>query len=984
MEILLNGTSVKNKVFSPISETTGAIKFSNTLNGRGTATFAIRDATGATDPLCGQSVQIYDRNGVSRFGGTIEAIHKTLLDATGGIELQVTCVSHEQRLDKRIVQSKVYESTTCGAIVADLIATYANGENIFTSAPADIQAGATVDKVIYDHDKRVSEALDELATLSNYVWYVDSDGYLFFVPRSTSVAPWTLTGADILDLGGVPQLSIDRSRSDLRTREWYRVNWAAFPATVESFTGNGSATSFHLVGDPAPYNLVNRIDRMTVTTAGSVAEVSFGALGVDTDKQWYFSPGSSVITQDAAGPVLTSADTLTVEYRALGSDVLMADDLTAIAARATAIDTGIYEHFTDDQNAVDASAALARANAFVQAYKSIALTVEFDTLKSGLRPGQVLTAAVTTPPISGGWLVESVDASLDIYASEDDFRYHIRIIDGARIGGWLQFWEKLAGVVTGAVGGGVSLGGSTYVPPEIPGSAAPAGNVSGIVLSYLYPDDKDGFPDVVVDYAAGTGTFAGVVIYDEPGGDQSNLTEARAGTASANGDYGAGGEWKPREVARKMSTDSGRVTYSFGKGVPWAATIRVYVNAVNIDGAENMLVRASEPGATPSATITLQPIKLGGKGEEYCKNPGDFSCTVTSGMEGGVHMTHVKSSFTGPIFGDGAYIEVPYTDANGVDQVNVALGIAAGGAENWFATPKTTQTVKVRARGYVAQLPGVDDDRVNSYEPGITPEFEITIGKVDGTIDVGESIAAGVATHMAVVNKVLGVAPLGITNDLVAVFAIAEANLAAAAVATSKIASGAVDSTKIANAAVGNANIQNLAVSSANIQSGAITTVKVTNGAITNALIANLAVATANIQDLAITDAKIANLSVGKLTAGQILVASTGVGVQVKYSAGNFESKMFPGAFSANNSLGATTAILSANLSSDGGGLFLANSSGLLRIQFQADLGTGYFAGGIGVDGYIANAGMPASYPGAGSKKLWYDPSDGNTVKFAS
>ena len=545
MEILVNASSVLQYA----QET--SVRIGSTINSRSTASFTLRDTSGALDVAVGRSVQMYDAVATSIFGGTVEEVRKRILDDNVGVELQLQCVSHEQRLDKRVVQSKVYTDTTCGAVVADLITSFADGEGIFLDGPSTVQAGAAVDKIIYDYDRRLSDVLDELAALSGFVWWVDPDGYLFFVTRTFASAPWTLTNADIQR----GTANVRRSRSGVVNRLWQRVNWAAKAETYNFFTGNGSTRTFTLLDAASQPNPVNRIERILLSTttgssvaftanagtetftasghpfvngnqvklqsggelpdglsptqfyyiitatgstfqlshesggsavaisdtgtgthtafiAGGTREVSWGVDGTDSGKEYWWSPGTAVIRQDNAEVILTATDTLEVWYRALGDDVFMVDDAAAIAARAAIEGTGIYEHIADDQSAVLLHEAVVRAEAYVAAYKNTALTVEFQTVRAGLRPGQILPATVTIPAVSGNWLVESVDYVADLYTGENEFRCNVKIIDGSRIGGWLQFWEKLAGALTH--GGGISLGGSTENPAPDIGILVPA------------------------------------------------------------------------------------------------------------------------------------------------------------------------------------------------------------------------------------------------------------------------------------------------------------------------------------------------------------------------------------------------------------------------------------------------------------------------------------------------------------------------------
>ena len=87
--------------------------------------------------------------------------------------------------------------------------------------PGTIDAGATIpiSRLITSR----ARGFDQLATLSNYVWWEDADGYVSFIARAASPSAYTLTGADVLYGASVRQ-----DRSDYRNTQHLRVNWAAF------------------------------------------------------------------------------------------------------------------------------------------------------------------------------------------------------------------------------------------------------------------------------------------------------------------------------------------------------------------------------------------------------------------------------------------------------------------------------------------------------------------------------------------------------------------------------------------------------------------------------------------------------------------------------------------------------------------------------------------------------------------------------------
>jgi hypothetical protein len=74
------------------------------------------------------------------------------------------------------------------------------------------------------------------------------------------------------------------------------------------------------------------------------------------------------------------------------------------------------------------------------------------------------------------------------------------------------------------------------------------------------------------------------------------------------------------------------------------------------------------------------------------------------------------------------------------------------------------------------------------------------------------------------------------------------------------------------------------------------------------------------------------------------------------------------------------------NISADASGKMILTSPGTIRLNPAAGDNTGIvqisYGGGILSTGRVITNNLPTSSPGAGSKELWYDPSD-NTVKYA-
>lgn len=230
------------------------------------------------------------------------------------------------------------------------------------------------------------------------------------------------------------------------------------------------------------------------------------------------------------------------------------------------------------------------------------------------------------------------------------------------------------------------------------------------------------------------------------------------------------------------------------------------------------------------------------------------------------------------------------------------------------------------------------------------------------------------------------------TADTLADLAVSAAKIAAGAVQTAKIADLSIITAKLAAGAVDNGKLAALAVDAAKLADAAVTSVKIANAAVGSAAIANLAVGTAHIQDAGITNAKIANLAVDnakisnlgvdKLLAGTISASVTMTAPTLSITSGtvtvNIDSsnmiKVTDTAFSRFAKVTANTfRIESTGNSSWYGQLMLG------QVQLQDNGGNICNL----TPSLLSIPQLPSSNPGVGTKQFWYDPADGNRVKFS-
>ena len=601
---------------------------------------------------------------------------------------------------------QVLLTNRAGTIVADLIANFADNEGIGTT---NVDLGAVLDAVTFDADATVTDAIGQMATLSNFVWWIDEDRELYFKPRTFAAAPFSISTSS----ANYRSLTVRRTREDKTNAAAFRVPWTQITVTEESFTGDGTTRTFTLA------NRLGQIVGMTVNGQ----DVEFGQWLSESDKAYYWEYASTRIRQDADVDVLTSGDTLTVRYQRLGADIVRVEDSADISATITQEGGGSGRYVSYLEREVGQVQAYNEALAIISAKKAAVSEIEYETDEEAepscvtLRPGQLQTIANTPRGVSSdSYLIHDVTLS-DVAGQY--LRFRVRAITGTSLTGVQEFWKALAGQTGG--GRGAAPGASTTTP-SVPGAPD---DVTGLSASYEYADDERVRVKIAFTAPSPLGDFVGVHCWEEPVDQSASAGVPLNSTATLGGTRNLGGTFAPIDRGYHLASP---VTLYLPRPTE-TATRRFYLASYS-EQAEAELVRANQTGATPNVTLSIAALTYQ-SGEEYARLVRNVSASVEyDDSQVASPKYRILFGWTLPADAPAAWqrpfggVQIVYEYANGQRANGPALNVNETAARSdWFDLFVGTNPIRV----WFVSMDASEEPRVNTIVTGLTPSAVATV-----------------------------------------------------------------------------------------------------------------------------------------------------------------------------------------------------------------------------------------------------------------
>jgi hypothetical protein len=333
--------------------------------------FSVRKTGSNVIPAVGDQIDIYE-SGNHIFGGTVTESEATV---DGGLLLiyQITCTDWSFKMDTKLV-AKTYAQMDPHDIVVDIINNYTTGG--YTTA--EVQVGNFLVPSIKFNYEPVTKAIQKLASLIGWDWYVDADkGVHFFLAEDDS-APFNID-----DSGGNLEwqtLDVDVDLTNMKNSVY--VIGGNYKKT---FTASTTPDVYQTDGVASVYSLAYSYDKSTVgVTLDGVAQTIGIANQVSNPSsvQVLYNPDNRYI-QFTTTP--GSGHTVKIYGQALVPILAHAQDAAGIAAYGEIQDSVV------DKQITTVPEAQARAQAEILQYGHAVYTVKFNTLKTGLTVGQTIT-----------------------------------------------------------------------------------------------------------------------------------------------------------------------------------------------------------------------------------------------------------------------------------------------------------------------------------------------------------------------------------------------------------------------------------------------------------------------------------------------------------------------------------------------------------------------------------------------------------------
>jgi len=277
------------------------------------------------------------------------------------------------------------------------------------------------------------QLISSVADKMNYWWKIDSNKMIHFKSRDSEPADWQLEPQYIR---GLPTAKTGNPL--YRNQQLVKGPIGITEEQVDVERGDGDKKAF-----PVSFPIAEEPTIEISINGGAWQTQTVGRKGVDDGFQWYWEKESDIITHDNAESRLTSNDRVRCTFIGQFKIVAQTYDPNLISKQADIDGTsGIVEDAITVGNVEGREAAIEIGNSRIKKYGVDSKRLKFQTRRSGLKAGQLITVNnLTNMGINQG--EKLLITRTNTFDENGQIFYDIEAVKGPKHKTWEEFFMEL-------------------------------------------------------------------------------------------------------------------------------------------------------------------------------------------------------------------------------------------------------------------------------------------------------------------------------------------------------------------------------------------------------------------------------------------------------------------------------------------------------------------------------------------------------------
>jgi len=383
-------------------------------------TFSVRYLAGGYKPSVGDNVAV-ELAGVKIFAGTIIELTDKL---SGGVLDRVECTAKDYtfELDRKLVTTN-YANTDADVAIKDILTQFTSG---YTAVNVLTGAGK-IKKLTFNYESP-SKAIQRIADLFDWDWYVDVDKDVHFFSKEELTAPFTLNEYEPENFIA-ESLNVKEDLSQIKNSIYVRGGTQTYSLTsaqAEVYTADGKQNTFKL-GHKFTNDTSFTVERSTNGGSSWTGQIE-GDYGTDDPANFdvLYDPNKlAIFFREDNKPVANELVRIFGSYEL--PVIVYRNDQASIAKY------GEFQFRIVNNDISSKEEASQKAVAELRKYAEKAHTGGFKTQRGGLKTGQWITLNLPSLGISGNHKIQKIKIGV-VNPSTPTLSYDVSIVASEIVG----------------------------------------------------------------------------------------------------------------------------------------------------------------------------------------------------------------------------------------------------------------------------------------------------------------------------------------------------------------------------------------------------------------------------------------------------------------------------------------------------------------------------------------------------------------------